>query len=200
MKNLYQEAKKCFLTVDPDEKLELSLQIAGAWEAGSLEWKDGEKPLQLDSPGRQDKPLLVAPAKVKNRGFKSIQQRAALIHALTHIELTAVNLAWDSIYRYRHLPKEYYDDLIKGVVDIKRKVVALGGEMHADSEEVLLNDGSKQSDLWGFNILLDRNKDECLMYESFINIRPGNNNRGLEVEDVEIREQMKKIIFERIEI
>ncbi len=113
MKNLYQEAKNCFLTVDPDEKLELSLQIAGAWEAGSLEWKDGESPLQLDTPGRQDKPVLVKPAKVKNRGFKSIQQRAALIHALTHIELTAVNLAWDSVYRYRHLPEEYYADWVK---------------------------------------------------------------------------------------
>lgn len=98
------------------------------------------------------------------------------------------------------IAKEYYGDLIKGVVDIKRKVVALGGEMHADSEEVLLKDGSKQSDLWGFNILLDKKKDECLMYESFINIRPRDNNKGLEVKDANIREQMKKIIFERIEL
>lgn len=99
-----------------------------------------------------------------------------------------------------HIAKEYYDDLIKGVVDIQRKVVALGGEMHADSEEVLLEDGSIQSDLWGFNILLDKNKEECLLYESFINIRPRNSNRGLEVEDAEIREKMKEIIFERIEL
>jgi len=95
---------------------------------------------------------------------------------------------------------EYYEELIKGVVDIKRKVVALGGEMHADSEEVLLKDGSKQSDLWGFNILLDKKKEECLMYESFINIRPRNNNKGLEVEDTKIRDQMKRIIFERVKL
>lgn len=98
------------------------------------------------------------------------------------------------------IAREYYEELIKGVVDIKRKVVALGGEMHADSEEVLLKDGSKQSDLWGFNILLDKNKEECLMYESFINIRPRDNNKGLEVEDHKIREQMKKIIFERVKL
>ena len=49
------------------------------------------------------------------------------------------------------LTKEYYEDLIKGVVDIKRQVVALGGEMHADAEDVLLKNGSRQSDLWGFN-------------------------------------------------
>ncbi|MCK5076971.1 MAG: hypothetical protein KAR38_11380 [Calditrichia bacterium] len=98
------------------------------------------------------------------------------------------------------IAREYYEELIKGVVDIKREVVALGGEMHADSEEVLLKDGSKQSDLWGFNILLDKNKEECLMYESFINIRPRNNNKSLEVEDLKIREQMKQIIFERVKL
>ena len=113
MKNLYQEANNCFLTSDPDEKLQLSLEISSDWEAGLLDWQDGEPAIQYDLPGRLDKPLFVAVNKVKNRGFKSVQQRAALIHALTHIELTAVNLAWDSIYRYRHLPREYYDDWVQ---------------------------------------------------------------------------------------
>lgn len=118
MKNLYQEAKNCFLTTDPDEKLALSLDVASAWDGGLLEWQDGdpllqEPPLQLNQPGRLDKPVLVEVNKVKNRGFKSIQQRASLIHSLAHIELTAVNLAWDSVYRYRHLPKEYYDDWVQ---------------------------------------------------------------------------------------
>ena len=118
MKNLYQEAKNCFLTDDPDEKLELSLEIAGAWNSDLLEWKEGDSllndpPLQLKQPGHPDKPVLVEVSKLKNRGFKSVQQRASLIHALAHIELTAVNLSWDSIYRYRHLPKEYYDDWVQ---------------------------------------------------------------------------------------
>ncbi|HLF18772.1 MAG TPA: DUF5674 family protein [Candidatus Omnitrophota bacterium] len=98
----------------------------------------------------------------------------------------------------KDLAKEYYEDLIKGVVDIRREVVALGGEMHADAEEVLLKNGSKQSDLWGFNILLDKNKEECLMFESFINIRPRDNNRNLEVQDPAIRKEMKRIIFEKV--
>lgn len=96
------------------------------------------------------------------------------------------------------LAKEYYDDLIKGVVDINRQVVALGGEMHADAEEVLLKDGSRQSDLWGFNILLDKDKDDCLIYESFINIRPRDNNKSLDVKDPMVRETMKRIIFEKV--
>ncbi|MDX2505499.1 MAG: ferritin-like domain-containing protein [Gammaproteobacteria bacterium] len=118
MRNLYQEAKNCFLTADPDEKLEHGLEVVGAWGGALLEWQDGdslqlEPLLHLDAPGRLDKPVLVEPNRLKNRGFKSMQQRAALIHALAHIELTAVNLCWDSIYRYRDLPKEYYDDWIK---------------------------------------------------------------------------------------
>ena len=94
--------------------------------------------------------------------------------------------------------QEHYEELIKGVVDIKRRVIALGGEMHADAEEVLLKNGSTQSDLWGFNIILDKDREECLMYESFINIRPRDNNKSLEVKDLMIREEMKRIIFENV--
>jgi len=111
------------------------------------------------------------------------------------IEIIRQNISRE---RLKEIALEYYEDLIKGVVDIKREIIALGGEMHADSEEVLLKNGSDQGDLWGFNILLDEDKDECLMYESFINIRPRDNNKGLEVENPEIKEQMKKIIFERV--
>ncbi len=111
--NLYQQAKNCFLSPVPEEKLQLSLQIASEWEAGILDWQEGETPLQLDQPGKLDKPVLVELKKIKKRGFNSIQQRASLIHALAHIELTAVNLAWDSIYRYRGLPKKYYDDWVQ---------------------------------------------------------------------------------------
>ena len=118
MKNLYQEAQKCFLITDPDEKLEQSLAVASAWEAGNLEWQDHdtsieETIIQYQQPGHLDKPEIVPVNKVKNRGFKSAQQRASLIHALAHIELTAVNLSWDSVYRYRDLPKEYYDDWVQ---------------------------------------------------------------------------------------
>jgi len=78
--------------------------------------------------------------------------------------------------------------------------VALGGEMHADAEEKLLQDGSRQSDLWGFNILLNKSQEECLIYDSFINIRPRDNNRDIGVKDPAIRETMKRIIFERVEL
>lgn len=113
MQNLYQQAKNCFLLADPDEKLALTYDVAGAWDSGQLEWKEGELPELLNEPGRPDKPEIVFPRDVKKRKLKSEVGRAALIHALTHIELTAINLAWDSIYRYRDMPKEYYADWVQ---------------------------------------------------------------------------------------
>ena len=60
------------------------------------------------------------------------------------------------------IAKEYYEDMIKGVVDIRQEIVALGGEMDSDSEVKLLQVGSIQSDLWGFNILLNKSKEELI--------------------------------------
>ena len=114
----------------------------------------------------------------------------------------AIEIVNQSITREQllEIAKNYYEDMVKGVVDIKREIVALGGDMHADAEEKLLQAGSMQSDLWGFNILLNKSKEECLIYDSFINIRPRDNNRAIEVKDPEIRDQMKRIIFQRVKI
>jgi len=87
-----------------------------------------------------------------------------------------------------------YGDMIKGVVDIKQKIVALGGELHADCEEILLAQGSKQIDLWGFNIYPKKNKEEWLEYTSFINIRPKQGNFQIEIKDEKIRQQLKAIV------
>jgi len=78
----------------------------------------------------------------------------------------------------------------KVVVDIERGILAGGGEKHAWCEAVLLEDGSKQRDIWGadwtpFNQSID--------YESIINIRPSQNNRSMIIQDHAIRELVKQI-------
>lgn len=88
------------------------------------------------------------------------------------------------------LAKEFYVEMVKGVADIERGIVALGGEWHIDANQVLIADGSLQQNLWGFNIYLDKR----IEYFSLINIRPAQNNRTLEVEDAEIRQKMYDII------
>jgi hypothetical protein len=63
----------------------------------------------------------------------------------------------------RLLAKEFYEDMVKGVVDVERKVIALGGELHADAETILLDHGSRQEHLWGFNIFLNASKEERII-------------------------------------
>lgn len=81
------------------------------------------------------------------------------------------------------LMKVYFRTFVKGVVDIERGIIALGGDWHMDANTVLLSDGSKQENLWGFNIYPDKIGGEAIEYDSLINIRPSQNNRTRELQD-----------------
>ncbi|WP_438463278.1 ferritin-like domain-containing protein [Marinomonas sp. PE14-40] len=113
MQNLYQEAKRCFLTANPDDKIALTYQTCAAWQANKLSWRESSPVELLNEPGRLSKPEIVMPRDIPKRKLNKEVGRAALIHALAHIELTAVNLAWDSVYRYRDMPKDYYQDWVQ---------------------------------------------------------------------------------------
>lgn len=66
-----------------------------------------------DIPGKPDKPTLVNPLSVKKRSMNSLEGRAALIHALAHIEFNAINLALDAVWRFNNLPETYYSDWLR---------------------------------------------------------------------------------------
>ncbi|MDO8504611.1 MAG: DUF5674 family protein [Candidatus Liptonbacteria bacterium] len=95
----------------------------------------------------------------------------------------------------REIAKDYYGEMVKGVVDIEREIIAMGGEYHMDANVVLIENGSKQPDIWGFNWYFDKNGDERIEYVSLINIRPGQGNRAMEVQDASLRDKMKAIIL-----
>jgi hypothetical protein len=86
-----------------------------------------------------------------------------------------------------------YETMIKIVVDIRRQFLSGGGEMHADCESVLLDDGSEQDDLWGANWYPDEQRVE---FESLINIRPRLGNRSIIIQDQKIRDQVESITLE----
>ena len=98
----------------------------------------------------------------------------------------------------RELASEFYVSMIKGVVDIEKEVVAFGGEYHMDANRILLENGSQQSDVWGFNVELDRPRDSWIEYVSLINIRPLAGNRDMEVQDKAIRARMRHLIDSKI--
>jgi hypothetical protein len=85
-------------------------------------------------------------------------------------------------------------DLIKLVVDIEKQIFAADAEMHADLEELLLANGSRQQDLWGANIYPNRADSGFVEFTSFINVRPASGNRSMEVTDTRTREKIVDII------
>jgi len=69
--------------------------------------------------------------------------------------------------------------------------MGVGGELHSDAEELLINEGSNQEDIWGANLYLYKSADERLEYTSLINIRPEQGNLGMEIENESLREKIK---------
>ena len=89
----------------------------------------------------------------------------------------------------------YFEDMVKYVVDVERGVVGLGGEMHADAEQLLLEDGSRQADLWGANYYPGRGRDGCIEYTALINIRPAQGNRSMEIQDPVLRQRVRDLTW-----
>jgi len=94
----------------------------------------------------------------------------------------------------QEIANRWYRNRVKGVVDITREIIALGGEWHMDANAVLLGDGSKQEGVGGFSVYLEKQGEDALEYKSHINIRPVQGNMGVEIKDKEIRASMKSVI------
>ena len=99
-----------------------------------------------------------------------------------------------SLSELKQIAELRFGDLVKGVVDLEKKIMAIGGELHADEEACLLDSGSRQRDLWGVNLYPDKTFPELVEFDSMINIRPSQNNRSRGVEDENIRKAILEII------
>ncbi len=93
------------------------------------------------------------------------------------------------------LTRRFFRDMVKFVVDLEIGTAAVGGELHADAEALLLERGSRQESLWGGNYYPGRGREDCIEYTSLINIRPAQENRGMMVEDEVLRSGMRRIVF-----
>jgi hypothetical protein len=92
----------------------------------------------------------------------------------------------------------YFEDMVKFVVDVERCVAAVGGEMHADAESLLLEQGSRQADIWGANYYPGKGRAECIEFTSLINIRPAQGNRSMVIEDAALCERVRELTFKLI--
>jgi len=107
-------ALAALLECHPDAKCSRVAVLRADWRAGALRVDANERPPRtVEIPGRPDKPHLVPPGEIGRRSIHTRAGHAALIHALTHIEFNAINLALDAVYRFRDLPDHYYGDWLQ---------------------------------------------------------------------------------------
>jgi hypothetical protein len=105
-----------------------------------------------------------------------------------------------TIEELRKMSEKMWEPLVKGVVDIKLRLLVVDAGLHSDEELLLLEQGSEQADIWGFNLWPeDFDSDDFIEFDSMINIRPSQNNRSRGVEAPEIRDMIRSIVLEKID-
>ena len=87
-----------------------------------------------------------------------------------------------------------FGDMVKAVADVRRGLIAIDADLHADLEYYLLKNGSMQQDLWGFNLWVEEEGEDFIEFDSLINIRSWQGNPSRDVEAPEIREAIKSIV------
>ena len=92
------------------------------------------------------------------------------------------------------IARDQFGDMVKAVVDVEKSILAVGGELHADEEAVLIENGSRQENLWGINLYPEKSPDEWIEFTSMINVRPAQNNRSRSVEDASIQEKIRTLV------
>jgi hypothetical protein len=87
-----------------------------------------------------------------------------------------------------------FGEMVKAVVDLERSVMAIGAELHSDEEAALLDDGSRQMDLWGINLYPAEIGERWIEFDSMINVRPAQGNRSRDVEDQATRDAIQLVV------
>ena len=119
--DLYQAAALCLAQADPVIKAAMTRHFAAAFREGLLKAPADAAPAEpIRMPGRPPQLVLVHPSKLPRRGLGSPAGRAAFIHAIAHIELNAIDLAWDAVYRFRGLPATFLSDWVSCADDEAR--------------------------------------------------------------------------------
>jgi len=104
----------CLRLTDPEQKTACTTALFRDWQTGTFMPPDAMEHVEtVDTPGRPELPRLVHHTEVGRHSINTRMGHAALIHALTHIEFNAINLALDAAYRFRGLPHQFYGDWLR---------------------------------------------------------------------------------------
>lgn len=151
--SLFEQVAQCLLEPDPSRKVTMTGATRDAWQAGQLSLRDIAPVQKLVDVGRPGKPELVPPRELARRSAHTPEGRAALIHALCHIEFNAINLALDAVYRFRQMPPTFYTDWLKVACEEARHFSLL--EQHLQSLGYAYGDFPAHNGLWEMAVETD---------------------------------------------
>ena len=131
-----EAALHCLMRTDPDDKVGAVLALAGRCVDARVRPRpviDVGRALQPTAPipGRPTRPPLVPPQSLRHRSMVTVEGRAALIHALAHIEFNAIDLALDAVWRFSGLPEAYYIDWLRVTAEEAQHFVLLSRHLRA---------------------------------------------------------------------
>lgn len=199
---LFESTRHCLAQRDPAAKCAAVAELAAACRAGVLRF-DAECPTgPIGPPGRPDRPCLVDAARVPRRRLGSAEGRAALVHAIAHIEFNAINLALDALFRFRGMPARYYEDWLSVAADEARHFQLLQQRLGAMGKAY--GDFPAHSGLWE---MAEKTADSCLVRMALVprvlearglDVTPGMIERLQAAGDLETAAALRVILAEEV--
>jgi uncharacterized ferritin-like protein (DUF455 family) len=198
----FEETYRCLSLSVPEAKCEAVSALAEAIARDAIDWDSHRPPEPISSPGRPDRPELVDASRVPRRRLGSETGRAALVHAIAHIEFNAINLALDAAYRFREMPPDYYLDWISVAADEARHFKLL--------QNRLLEMGSEYGDFPAHNGLwemAEKTAGSCMVRMALVprvlearglDVTPGMIERLTAVGDIETVAALEVILAEEV--
>ncbi len=154
---IFEHTAHCLAISSPEEKCAAVTDLWLAVQIGNYKFDPATPVTRIGVAGRPPRPELVEPAKLKRRRLGSEGGRAALVHAVAHIEFNAINLALDAAYRFRDMPPQYYLDWISVAADEVRHFQLLSARLHSMGHSY--GDFSAHNGLWE---MAQRTADDCM--------------------------------------
>ena len=200
--NLYASTYDCLMESDIQRKRESVKRLYEQWQLGELSRENSADVLPIDTAGRPAKPELVKPSQLKRRSLHTDKGRAALLHAVAHIEFNAINLALDAVYRFRDMPDDFYADWLKVASEEANHYGLLSDRLH--SMGVQYGDFSAHNGLWemtvktGHDVMVRMALVPRVLEARGLDVTPGMIQRLEQVGDQETVDILKIILRDEI--
>lgn len=151
--SLFDQTLACLERNAVAEKISAVRELNDLWLSGQLKLQSQNEIKRVIVPGRPDQPELVHPRDVPKRGFNSVAAQIRLVHAISHIEFNAINLALDAVYRFRDMPEQYYTDWLNIAVEEALHFSLLEKYLH--SKESFYGAYDSHNGLWEMAVKTD---------------------------------------------